>query len=195
MRGLVAALLLAVAPGAAPAVVSPPAAASVSSVSSAAGAAPATDRVAVSIAPSADHTQVGKRFRFRSTVRNDGDRPLRGLVAHLDVVSLDPGVYVDPEDWSSQRTVYLDPLPARGTVQVPWRVQVVNDGRFVLYVVVSTVSPDEGPAAVDVSDGLRLSATAPRTIGADSVLPVALGVPAALALLLVLTTARSRRRR
>ena len=40
-------------------------------------------------------------------------RPLSGLVAHLNVVGLSSGIYVDPEDWSEERTKYLPPLGAR----------------------------------------------------------------------------------
>jgi ABC-type taurine transport system ATPase subunit len=49
-------------------------------------------------------TGLGKRFAFRSTVVNAGPGEARGLVAHLNVASLRPGVYVDPEDWSTSRT-------------------------------------------------------------------------------------------
>jgi hypothetical protein len=137
-------------------------------------------------------TQIGQRFRFTTSVRNDGDQTRTGLVAHLNVLSADPGVYVDPEDWSSQRTIYLDPLPAHSSVTLPWRVQAVNDGRFVIYVAVTTRT---GPATVVVSDGLRLSAVAHRTINAAGVLPVVLGVPAALLVLILLNAVRVRRLR
>ncbi|MDQ3157005.1 MAG: hypothetical protein M3Q98_09810 [Actinomycetota bacterium] len=151
---------------------------------------PTRDHVTVRIDQPALRTTIGERFRLTSTVRNDGDRPLTGLAAHLDVLSVDPDVYVDPEDWSAQRTVYLDPLPAHGSVPVPWKVQVVNDGRFVVFV---TVTRQNGPALVDASDGLRLSATAQHTINAGGVLPLVLGIPAALLALLLLLTARRRR--
>jgi hypothetical protein len=135
------------------------------------------------------HTTVGHRFRPISTVRNNGDTTQTGLVAHLDVLSVRPDVYVDPEDWSSRRTVYLDPLPAHGTVSVPWKVQVVNKGRFVVFV---TVTRQKGPALVDAGDGLRLSATARRTIDTSGILPIVLGIPAAVLALLLLTARRRR---
>src|SRR3954468_19854194 len=52
-------------------------------------------------------TSVGERFSFVSTVSNTTTSPATGLVANLNVVSLDPNVYVDPEDWSTQRTQFL----------------------------------------------------------------------------------------
>ena len=65
----------------------------------AAGLAPAaagTSPVSVRVDPTTVSTSIGQRFPLTSTVRNDGDRPVSGLVAHLNVLSLDPDVYVDP---------------------------------------------------------------------------------------------------
>ena len=151
---------------------------------------PGVDKVSVSIDRSTMDTRVGQRIRFGSTVRNDGDRPATDLVAHLNVLSTDPGVYVDPEDWSAQRTIYLQPLPPHGSVRLPWRVQVVNDGRFVLYVAVTSRT---GPGPVVASNGLELTATAHRSIDAGGVLPVALGVPGLVLVLLLGSVARRRR--
>ena len=164
-------------------------------LASPAAATPASsfsDAVSVTMNRSTVDTQLGQRFGFTTSVHNDGDQPQTGLVAHLNVLSADPGVYVDPEDWSTQRTIYLDPLSAHSTVTLPWRVQAVNNGRFVIYVAVTTRT---GPATVAVSDGLRLSVAAHRTINAGGVLPVVLGVPAALLVLTLLNGARLRRRR
>ena len=71
-------------------------------------------------------TRIGHRFEFTSTIRN-GDRLLREPVAHLNVLSLEPDVYVDPEDWSSHRTVYLTTLAAHGSTTIRWDVQAVNE--------------------------------------------------------------------
>jgi hypothetical protein len=156
---------------------------------SASAAQPSTPGVTVSFDQRDVTTTVGHRFRPSSTIRNNGDQPLTGLVAHLDVLSVRPSVYVDPEDWSARRTVYLDRLPAHGTVSVPWKMQVVNAGRFVVFV---TVSRKNGPALVDAGDGLRLSASAQRTIDTSGILPIVLGIPAAVLVLLLLTARRRR---
>ena len=75
----VAALLLAVAPAAR------------------AGVTVSVDRTVVA-------TKLGQKFVFHSRIENPGPKPASGLVAHLNVLSLRPGVYVDPEDWSTSRT-------------------------------------------------------------------------------------------
>ena len=57
-------------------------------------------------------------------------------MAHLNVLDLRGDVYVDPEDWSTARTKYLDPIPAGGSTSVTWGGQAVNSGRIGLYVAV-----------------------------------------------------------
>lgn len=172
---------------AAPSAVSAPVPAAVSATDPAPG-----DSVSVTIDRSAVDTQIGQRIAFTTSIRNDGNQPVAGLVAHLNILSADADVYVDPEDWSTARTVYPGPIPAHSTTEVPWTVQAVNDGHFLVYVAVTTRT---GPTTVAVSDGLRLTAAPLRTINAGGVLPVVLGVPIGLLLLAVLNTLRRRRRR
>ena len=148
--------------------------------------------VSVSISRSTAHVQVGQRLAFTTLVRNFGSRPLTGLVAHLNVVSLRPDVYVDPEDWSAQRTQYLSPVAPHTATTLQWTVQAVNEGDLVLYVAVTT---KRGTDRVVSSHALRVLATARRVLNPAGVLPVVLGVPAALAVLMVVGQARRRRGR
>ena len=75
-------------------------------------------------------TQLGQKFSFRSTITNRGSTPASGLIAHLNVLSLRPGVYVDPEDWSPQRTVYLRTIAPGGSTTTTWRMHAVNAGHL-----------------------------------------------------------------
>jgi hypothetical protein len=79
-------------------------------------------------------TMVGSRFTVHSRITNPG-RATDRLFAHLNVASLDRQVYVDPEDWSSDRTQEVAPLPPAGSATLSWEVQAVNAGSFDLYVV------------------------------------------------------------
>jgi hypothetical protein len=44
------------------------------------------------------------------------------------VLTLEAHEYVDPEDWSSQRTRHLPPLPAGELIEIPSTVKAVNAG-------------------------------------------------------------------
>jgi hypothetical protein len=128
--------------------------------------------------------RLGNSVTFSSTIVNSGRTRASGLVAHLNIVSLTRGVYVDPEDWSEQRTRYLPPLDAGGSATIRWKVKAVNRGRFAVYVV---VFGDEGPRAAlgggAVSPALDVRVAERRTLNSGGVVPLALGVPALVALL------------
>lgn len=135
-------------------------------------------------------TELGKKFTFRSTVTNSGSETARGLIAHLNVLSLRTGVYVDPEDWSSNRTRYLDAIPAGGSITTTWHLQAVNDGTFAVYV---AVLPNTGVSRPPITaPTVHLVVASRKTLNAGGMLPLALGLPACLGLLAL--GARIRRR-
>ena len=139
------------------------------------------DGVSVSVDRSRISTELGTKFTFRSTTTNAGSATARGLIAHLNVLSLRNGVYVDPEDWSSNRTRYLDAIPAGGSITTTWHLQAVNDGTFAVYV---AVLPNSGIARPPTTaPTVHLEVAARKTLNAGGMLPLALGLPACLGLL------------
>jgi hypothetical protein len=129
-------------------------------------------------------TRLGDSFEFSSTIRNTGKGTLPELVAHLNVVALTKGVYVDPEDWSSQRTHYLARLRPGQSARISWKVESVNGGDFAIYVV---VLPDRSPSrsTLAVSPAVDVHVTERRTLNSGGVLPLALGIPGFLGLLIL----------
>jgi hypothetical protein len=154
-------------------------------------AAPAAARAASpEITMSRTHvsTSIGDEFRFTSVIANSGSTPVSGLVAHLDIVSWDRDVYVDPEDWSSERTRYLPALAPGRSVEVPWTVKAVNSGHLAVYVtVLGAGRPVTGPE-------LDARVASRATIDAGGALPLALGVPALLGLAAIAVRGGRRRR-
>jgi hypothetical protein len=136
-------------------------------------------------------TSLGRSFSFTTTVANDGAGPTGTLVAHLNVLSLKPGVYVDPEDWSASRTQYLDAIPPGGSKTVRWRVKAVNGGSLAAYV---TVVPQSGAGTPATSHALRFDVASRKTLNSGGILPIALGVPAGIALLAFGVRVQRRRR-
>jgi len=88
-----------------------------------AGVSVANDRATVT-------TKLGHKFVFHSRIENRGATAATGLVAHLNVVDLTGHTYVDPEDWSSQRTRYLGPIAPGGATTLSWRLNAVNAGKI-----------------------------------------------------------------
>jgi hypothetical protein len=133
---------------------------------------------------------IGEKFSFTTTVTAP-TTTVSGLVAHLNIVALEPDTYVDPEDWSDARTQHLPPIPAGGQLRLPWTVQAVNDGPFIIYVALAGA---EAGQAVTAGPGLRAEVREAHVIDPSGVLPIAAGVPAALTIGLVGARVRLRRR-
>jgi hypothetical protein len=152
----------------------------------------AADEVAVTVDRSHVATQLGRRFTFRTTVANEGGAATTSLIAHLNVLSLQPGTYVDPEDWSGNRTRYLGTIPAGESRTITWSIHAVNDGSFAAYItVLPQAVSDEVPTTSAV---VEFDVQKRTTLNSGGILPLALGIPALLGLLAA-TVHVSRRRR
>lgn len=167
-----------------------------------AAAAAATDRptadtpapdTPVSVVLDRTDAQVGpgQKIRFESEVRNAGGQPLTGLVVHLAILSSEPDMYVDPEDWSPRRTQYVDRLEPGHTATLGWKVQAVTAGPLILYVTVT----DPRSNTIAVSRPFYVTVSGRREVNAQNVLPLVTGVPAGVLVLLSLTGVRRRLRR
>jgi hypothetical protein len=157
----------------------------------AAGAAPSG--VDVSARPARIAAVLGDTVTVTTTVANRGPVASGPLVAHLDVVSLRDDVYVDPEDWSSQRSVDVEPLAPGGRTVLSWPVRTVDAGEFAVYVVLLPTGPG-GPAHVTPSAPVHLAVTGKRTLDAGGTLPVVVGMPLLLTLAALVDRWRRRRR-
>ena len=132
----------------------------------------------------------GEQFRFESTLRNSGDSQ-SGLIAHLNILGADPDIYVDPEDWSTQRTQFLDELPAGDSTRLSWTVRAIDSGELIMYVAVSSPGAD----TVAVSGPLHVTITGRRVVNPGNVVPLVMATPVAVLVLLGLTLVRRRRHR
>jgi hypothetical protein len=122
-------------------------------------------------------TQARHGFDFRSTIRNPGPAA-EGLVAHPNVLSLRAQPYVDPEDWSSQRVVFLDPIPAGGSLTLQWPMTAVNSGILGVYVTVLDKNP--GTRSAQNAPTIVVRVTERRTVNPSGILPLAIARPALL---------------
>jgi hypothetical protein len=153
-------------------------AAALAGASPAVAATPAATHLSATVDRARIATQLGRSFEVRSTITNSAATPASGLVAHLSVLSLRSEPYVDPEDWSSRRVVFLDPIPAAGSRTLRWRMTAVNAGTFGVYVTVLPTKPAAAPAANTPTIDLRVSER--RTLDAGGILPLAFAIPALL---------------
>jgi len=140
-----------------------------------------SDPVSVTVDRGQIFTGLGDDFGFRTTIANQAATSTVALIAHLNILSLRDGVYVDPEDWSSRRTWYLGTIPAGESRTIKWNLKAVNGGSLAAYV---AVLPQNSPArAPTTSPTVEIEVAERRTLNAGGILPLALGIPAFVGLM------------
>ena len=155
--------------------------------------ASASAAIAMSVAPAVVTTELGREFTVRSTIRNDDPFPATGLIAHLTVLSLKDGTYVDPEDWSQARTRYLDPLAGGRATTILWKLKAVTGGTFAASV--SVFAGGATASAPVTAPPARIAVAERATLNAGGILPLSIGFPATLALVAVVLRLRRRQPR
>jgi hypothetical protein len=136
----------------------------------------------VSVSKSEVSALTGDTFTFTSEITNTGSEVTPPLIANLDFVALDQSTYIDPEDWSPQRTLVVDPIAAGSSATQSWTVKPVLNGDVAAYVVVLPTSPALATAGPLVSSpAIYLHVEEHRALNPGGVLPVVLAVPGVLA--------------
>jgi hypothetical protein len=150
--------------------------------------------VKVDAEPAQVSTVLGGRFKITTEVTNTGAGPSGEILAHLNVASIEGSVYVDPEDWSSNRSQQISLQPGESQ-KLSWEIQAVNAGHFAAYVVVvpygNTVAGDED---LMISPLVNVDVASRSTLTAGGALPVVVMVPLLLGLVAAGVFFRARRR-
>ncbi len=128
--------------------------------------------------------KTGDAVVFHTAIANTGAEKTAPLSVAINVINLDAaGEVVDPEDWSPQRTQYIDSLAPGKSVTLTWRVNAILDGDYLIYMAVipepagamSTSQPVASPA-------IHLTVTPFTKLNPGGVLPYAIGGPILLLL-------------
>ena len=149
-------------------------------------AGPARASLEISLAPSASNPaqpRMGDNLKFETVIANTGAAPVRGLVAWISLIQVDPGHEqpVDLEDWSAHKALARAEMAPGEKVTVDWPMRLIQAGDY--RVVISAV---EGGAMRPVTSRVVDFHVEPKpVVESGRILPVALGVPLVLAGLLL----------
>lgn len=140
-------------------------------------------------------TLLGDHFEITTEIKNTGSAPTGEIMAHLNIASIQGSVYVDPEDWSAERSQQLSLKPGESR-ELSWEIQAVNSGHFAAYVVVvpfgSSVAGNED---LKISQLVNVDVAQRTTLTAGGALPVVLAVPLVIGLAAAAALFRVRRQR
>ena len=142
--------------------------------------------IQISIDKSDTVFRAGSPLMFTTGITNRGAEQSHALIMAMNIINLDKhGEVVDPEDWSPQRTQYIEPLAPGQSTTLDWRVNAILDGDFMVYMVAIPApgSPDATSQPV-ASSGIHLTVTPYTKLNPGGVLPFAIGGPVVLVLVI-----------
>lgn len=126
--------------------------------------------------------KTGDTVEYNTVVSNDGMQASPPLIVAMNIINLDAkGDVVDPEDWSPQRTQYIQALAPGESASLHWIINTILDGDYMVYMVLipSPTSQDTTSQAIATS-GIHLTVTPFTRLNPQGVLPYAIGAPAIL---------------
>lgn len=123
--------------------------------------------------------KTGDSIEFDTVVTNVGTQNSSPVIAAMNIINLSKeGDVVDPEDWSPERTQYIDALTPSEATTLSWQVNAVLDGNYMVYIVgVPEPASAETSSQAVASRGLHLNVTRFTSLNPAGVVPYAVGVP------------------
>jgi ABC-2 type transport system permease protein len=126
--------------------------------------------------------KAGDPVLYNTILKNNGTENSGPLSVAMNIINLDAaGDVVDPEDWSPQRTQYIESLAAGKSVTLSWRVNAILDGDYLVYMVlIPEPSGEKATSQPTASSAIHLTVTPFTKLNPGGVLPYAIGGPAVL---------------
>lgn len=145
-----------------------------------------TENLAIAIDKATAAAKNGDKVEFHTTVINNGSDTSPDLIVAMNIINLSAtGDVVDPEDWSPERTQYVEALAAGESSTQNWILNTILEGDYMVYVVVIPAPAGEDATSQPVaSQGIHVKVDPFVRINPGGILPYAIGIPLGLLLLL-----------
>jgi ABC-type transport system involved in cytochrome c biogenesis permease component len=123
--------------------------------------------------------KTGDEVEFTTVVTNEAAEASGPLIVAMNIINLDAeGDVVDPEDWSPERTQYIESLPAGESAELDWVVNTILDGDFMVYMVlIPEPETEDTTSEPSVSTGLHLTVAPYTRLNPGGILPYVIGGP------------------
>jgi len=158
----------------------------------------AVDKGGLRIVLEEDFVEVktGDELQFQTLIENNGQEDSPPIILALNIIKLSSeGDVVDPEDWSPERTQYVNSVSAGDALRHSWTIEAILKGDYMVYLV-AIPQPAGGDSTSQpvASSGLHLTVGAFQRLNPGGVLPVVIAVPLGVTMsLLLLVRLRLRR--
>jgi len=126
-------------------------------------------------------TKTGDKLVFETTTTYNGKGTSPPLIVAMNIVNLEDGAPVDPEDWLPQRTQTVRPLAQGESSTEKWIIYSILSGNYLAYIVAipKPNTPEAGSVPVS-SPGLHLTVHEYVRLNPRGMLPLLIGMPASL---------------
>ena len=128
--------------------------------------------------------KTGDKVEYNTVITNNSSTTSAPLIVAMNLINLDAkGDIVDPEDWSPQRTQYLEGLAPGESASLSWIINTILDGDYMVYMVlIDAPTSTETTSHPVASSGIHLTVTPFTRLNPLGVLPYAIGGPVLLGL-------------
>ena len=155
--------------------------------------AQSADPVRITIDATRFDVFTGANVTFNTTVTNTGASSSGPMLIFLSIVNLGQGAPMDLEDWTSKRAESPASIAPSASIQQTWSLRAVQQGDYAVQVLAIRNSTSASSSGVLASPTISLHVTQRTSLDPGGVLPVVLGVPAALAVVMgIVVTSRRR---
>jgi hypothetical protein len=151
----------------------------------------AANHIEVSINPPSTQANMGDKITYTGTINNNSNKAVNNIIAYISLANVTQGKEspMDLEDWNANRAIKVDIIPPHGTYEGKWPMRLIDSGSYVAYITV-----------VDKNGGIPVSSMMSRLevkrvlrLNPNNVLPVALGEPLLLGIVIMFIGFRRRK--
>ncbi len=130
----------------------------------------------------------GDPISYNTTITNNGTEESPALIAAMNIINLDSeGDVVDPEDWSPERTQYIESIGPGESTDLSWRVNAVLEGDYMIYTVIIPEPESEDETSQPLaSSGIHVTVIPFTNLNPSGILPYAIGLPIFLLLVILI---------
>lgn len=138
----------------------------------------------------------GDPVLYNTLITNNGAGESVPLIAAMNIINLDSeGDVVDPEDWSPERTQYIESIAPGASTNLSWTVNTVLEGEYMIYtVIIPEPAGEEETSQPVASSGIHVTVLPFTDLNPSGLLPYVIGGPLIL-LVGIIVVYRVRRRR
>ncbi len=148
-------------------------------------------RITVSINPPSIQANMGDKITYVGTITNNSDNVVYNIIAYISLANVTQGkeAPMDLEDWSANKAIKVDAIPPHGIYEGKWPMRLIDSGSYVAYVTVVDKNVNT-PISSAMS---RLETKRVLRLNPNNVLPVALGEPILLGIVIMFIGFRRRK--